>query len=62
MRLKMKELMRNMDTDYATAFPSQQVSSFHFPQTLSAVLQLNVAFYTPGVWKDPTRIQCTMTK
>ena len=28
MGLKMKELMRNMDTDYATAFPSLQVSSF----------------------------------
>ena len=26
--VKIKELIRNMDTDYATAFPSLQVSSF----------------------------------
>ena len=40
MGLKIKELMRNMDTDYATAFPSLQVSSF---DVLSDIFSSDVA-------------------
>ena len=51
-KIKIKELIRNMDTDYATAFPSLQVSSFDVLPDIVAKRSILHAWCQEGSFED----------